>query len=52
MRRIFARCILFDTAFTYNRMGYASAMAWVQLLIILLLTLVAFSTSRRWVHYK
>jgi multiple sugar transport system permease protein len=43
---------LFDQAFTYNHMGYASAMAWVQLVIILGLTGVAFWTSKRWVHYR
>jgi ABC-type sugar transport system permease subunit len=42
---------LFDQAFTYNHMGYASAMAWVQLLMILGLTGLAFWTSKRWVHY-
>jgi len=44
---------LFDNAFNFpGRMGYASAMAWIQLLIILALTGVAFWTSRRWVHYQ
>jgi multiple sugar transport system permease protein len=32
-------------------MGYASAMAWVFLLAIGLLTVVLFSTGRFWVHY-
>jgi multiple sugar transport system permease protein len=43
---------LYDNAFTNARMGYASAMAWVQLLIILALTGLAFWTSKRWVHYQ
>jgi len=43
---------VFDQAFTYNHMGYASALAWVQLLIILALTGVAFWSSKRWVHYR
>lgn len=43
---------LYDNAFSYLRMGYASSMAWVQLLIILALTGIAFATSRRWVHYQ
>ena len=42
---------LYDNAFTYLKMGYASAMAWVQLLIILALTGFAFWSSRKWVHY-
>ena len=43
---------LYDKAFNYMDMGYASAMAWVLLLIILALTGLAFWTSRRWVHYQ
>jgi multiple sugar transport system permease protein len=43
---------LYDNAFTYLKMGYASAMAWIQLLIILALTGIAFWTSKRWVHYQ
>jgi hypothetical protein len=33
-------------------MGYASAMAWVQLLIVLALTGLAALSSRKWVHYQ
>lgn len=43
---------LYSNAFEYLKMGYASALAWVQLLIILSLTALAFWTSRRWVHYQ
>ncbi len=43
---------LFDNAFRYLKMGYASAMAWVQLLIILVLTGLVFWASRRTVHYR
>ena len=43
---------LFDNAFVYLRMGYASAMAWIQLLIILALTALAFWSSKRWVHHQ
>ena len=43
---------LFDNAFKYLKMGYASAMAWVQLLIILALTALVFWASRRTVHYR
>ncbi|MGE3180526.1 MAG: carbohydrate ABC transporter permease [Phycisphaerae bacterium] len=42
---------LFDNAFTYLKMGYASAMAWIQLLIILALTGLVFWISRRTVHH-
>ena len=43
---------LYDNAFRFLRMGYASAMAWIQLLVILALTGLAFWSSKRWVHYQ
>lgn len=48
---------LFYTLYLYNRgfanlqMGYASAMAWVLLLIVAALTALAFWTSKYWVFY-
>ena len=43
---------LYDKAFPYGEMGYASAMAWVQLLIILALTGLMFLASKRLVYYR
>jgi multiple sugar transport system permease protein len=43
---------LYDNAFVYLKMGYASAMAWIQLLIILALTALVFWASRKRVHYR
>lgn len=43
---------LYNNAFGYMKMGYASAMAWILFLIILVLTLVIFGTSKKWVHYQ
>lgn len=43
---------LFDNAFRFLKMGYASAMAWIQLVIILLMTGLIFALSRRAVHYR
>ena len=43
---------LYESAFRFLRMGYASAMAWIQLLLILTLTALAFWSSKRWVHYQ
>jgi multiple sugar transport system permease protein len=43
---------LFDNAFRFLKMGYASAMAWIQLLIILALTGLVFLVSRRTVYYR
>jgi multiple sugar transport system permease protein len=42
---------LFKNAFEFSRMGYAAAMAWLFFLIILVLTLVQFRFSNRWVYY-
>ena len=41
---------LFQNAFSFLKMGYASAMAWVLFLITLLITLVILLSSRKWVH--
>jgi len=43
---------LFRRAFIYFDMGYASAMAWVMLIIIAILTAVLFASSKYWVHYE
>jgi multiple sugar transport system permease protein len=42
---------VYDSAFMNLKMGYASALAWVQLLIVLGLTGVAAWTGKKWVHY-
>jgi multiple sugar transport system permease protein len=43
---------LYESAFNFLKMGYASALAWIQLMIVLGLTAFAFWTSSRWVHYQ
>ncbi|HZQ99341.1 MAG TPA: sugar ABC transporter permease [Chloroflexota bacterium] len=43
---------LYRVAFQYSQMGYASAMAWVLFLIVLVLSLLVFRSSDRWVHYE
>jgi multiple sugar transport system permease protein len=43
---------LFDNAFTYQRMGYASAMGWVMFMITLALTLLSLKVSEKHVHYE
>ena len=42
---------LYIQGWAYHEMGYASAMAWVLLLIIGLLTAIIFKTSNLWVSY-
>ena len=43
---------LYDNGFKYFKMGYASAMAWILFIIIMILTGLIFWTSKRWVHYQ
>lgn len=42
---------LYNEAFGFFRMGYASALAWVLLAIVALFTAFSFLTSKYWVHY-
>lgn len=39
-------------AFSYNRMGYASAMSWVLFIIIFVITFVQLRLQKRWVYYE
>jgi len=48
---LFFTLYLYDRAFTAFDMGYASAMAWFLLVVIGIVTLVIFRTSRSWVYY-
>lgn len=43
---------LFLAAFKDLQMGYASAMAWVLFVAVMLLTAAVFRSSRHWVHYS
>lgn len=43
---------IYKTAFDLHNMGYASAMAWLLLLIVLALTLVVMRGTRRFVFYE
>lgn len=43
---------LFLNAFRYMSMGYASAMAWLLGIVIMLITVLNFWLSKRWVHYE
>lgn len=48
---MFYTLYLYTKGFFYYEMGYASAMAWVLLIIIAVLTAVIFGTSSKWVTY-
>ena len=49
---LFYNLYLYQAAFKYNEMGYASAMAWVLFIIILVLTALVFRSSSLWVYYE
>jgi multiple sugar transport system permease protein len=43
---------LYNQGFEFYEMGYASAMAWILLVVVLALTAFILRTSSRWVHYE
>ncbi|OXM86537.1 ABC transporter permease [Paenibacillus rigui] len=43
---------LYKKGFAFFQMGYASAMAWVLVILIGCFTLLVFRSSRTWVHYE
>lgn len=43
---------LYKKAFQQFKMGYASALAWVLFVIILLFTMIQFVMSKKWVYYE
>ncbi|HZW06126.1 MAG TPA: sugar ABC transporter permease [Phycisphaerales bacterium] len=49
---LFYTMYLYDNAFVYQKMGYASAMAWIQLVVVLALTGVMWWASKKFVHYR
>ncbi|MBN2309383.1 MAG: extracellular solute-binding protein [Candidatus Hydrogenedentes bacterium] len=49
---LFYAYALFNNAFRYMKMGYASAMAWVLFAIVLVLTIIQLQLSKRWVYYE
>lgn len=49
---MFYTLYLYQRGFTEFKMGYASAMAWLLLLAVGIVTAILFRTSRAWVHYS
>jgi len=49
---LFYTLYLYEEAFANFRMGYASALAWLLLVIISIFTALAFLSSRYWVYYE
>lgn len=44
--------MLYDNAFQFFKMGYASAQSWILFIIIMVFTLVLFKSSNQWAHYE
>ena len=49
---LFYTLYLYLRGFSDFRMGYASAMAWLLLIVVGIITLIIFRTSKSWVHYS
>lgn len=48
----FMNVYIYQQAFERNKMGYAAALGWLMLVIILLFTLLVFRSSAMWVYYE
>jgi multiple sugar transport system permease protein len=42
---------LYRNGFSFDRLGYASALAWVLFVLVMLITAIQFSQQKRWVTY-
>ena len=49
---LFYGLYLYNNAFRWFKMGYASSLAWLMFAIILILTLLIFRSTGRWVYYE
>jgi len=49
---LFYNLYLYQNAFKFFKMGYASALAWILFLLVLLVTLLVFRSSPFWVFYE
>jgi multiple sugar transport system permease protein len=49
---LFYAVYLYQNAFQYLKMGYASAMSWLLFVIVMAVTLVSLYGSSRWVYYE
>ncbi|MCX7018266.1 MAG: extracellular solute-binding protein [Candidatus Sumerlaeota bacterium] len=48
---LFYALYVFRQGFEYFKMGYASALAWVLFVVVLILTGIQLAGAKRWVHY-
>lgn len=43
---------MYNTAFKDYKVGMSSAMAWVMFVIVMVLTVIAFVSQKKWVYYS
>jgi multiple sugar transport system permease protein len=48
---LFYSVYLYQNGFTFLKMGYASAMAWILFIIIMICTILLIKSSNRWTYY-
>jgi multiple sugar transport system permease protein len=44
--------LIYRHGFEQFNMGYASLLAWILFVVVMILTLIQFTVARRWVHYE
>jgi multiple sugar transport system permease protein len=49
---IFLQVYIWQQAFQLQKMGYASALSWILLVLTLILTLLVFRSQTLWVYYE
>jgi multiple sugar transport system permease protein len=49
---LFAVVWLYDQAFGQLKMGYASAIAWILFVVIMIFTVLQLALAKRWVFYE
>jgi ABC-type sugar transport system permease subunit len=48
---MFYNLFLYKTFFYYQNMSYGSTLAWALFMVIMVVTIILFSTARFWVYY-
>ena len=43
---------IYDSAFSYLKMGYASALSWIMFIVIMIVTVIILGSSRYWAFYQ
>jgi len=49
---LFYTVYMYQSSFTYNKLGYGCAMAWFMVFVVGVLTLILFKTQKLWVYYE